>query len=223
MVGRSLQEFCGYGRGGLLERYELAFGILDGHENHAARCAPPHGRRNYPAPLGDSQCIWNGECPRYGGGFAEIAAERKAICPDARSLCGYATLRGNLDRRQRGCVESSWNEYAHAAEHGNLRLRHGGRRHRRLCRIALANAADTMDRDWRIQSDLSRSHGEGHCGSGAVGARTGARGHPQTLYRRALSLASLYLYQRRRNDAHWNSADAAAASGISAIAGIFRR
>src|SRR5229473_23338 len=98
MVGRSLQEFCGYGRGGLLERYERAFGVLDGHENHAARCTAPHGRWNHAAPLGDSQRVWNGKCPRHGGGLAEIAAERKAICSDARSLCGCGTLRGDLDR-----------------------------------------------------------------------------------------------------------------------------
>src|SRR6266481_4380307 len=118
-------------------------------------------------------------------------------------------------------MESSRNEHAHAAEHGHLRLWNGGGRHRWVRRVARANAAYTMDRGWRVQSNLSRSYGKRYSGSGAVGARTGARENPQTFYRGALSAAALHLYQRGRNVAHRNSADAAVAAGVSAVAGIF--
>jgi len=49
---------------------------------------------------------------------------------------------------------------------------------------------------------IYRDHtAKGTADQGAVVHGPEHEGHPQTLYRRALSLASLYLYQRRRNDA----------------------
>jgi Domain of unknown function (DUF4968) len=50
---------------------------------------------------------------------------------------------------------------------------------------------DSMDRDRRLCTDLSRALGEGHSVEGALGARCGAHAYSAAVHRAALSAAAL--------------------------------